>query len=57
LADLFGISGPKYAYEISQYRKEQERKAKQEKDEKENSWTASAESRRDNEVIVTPPTT
>jgi hypothetical protein len=43
IADLLGITGPKYAYEIEQHRKDVERKAKEQQTEKENTWKISKE--------------
>lgn len=54
LADFFGITSPKYAYEIRQYQKEQAMKAEAEKKEKENTWKVS-EDVSSNEPITSPP--
>lgn len=54
LADFFGITSPKYAYEIRQYQKEQAMKAEDEKVEKDNTWEVSKDSSY-SEPITSPP--
>lgn len=55
LADFLGITSPKYAYEINQYRRDQERKAREEQTEKDNTWKIPADSPSD-APITKPPT-
>lgn len=55
LADFIGLTSPKYAYEINYYKKQQERKALEEKLAKENSWATVKES--STEPITAEPIT
>jgi FAM177 family len=53
LADTLGITTPKYAYEINQFKKQQLIKAKEEQKEKENTWQILKEA---SGPITKPPT-
>lgn len=51
IADFLHITTPKYAYEIEQYKKEQAKKAQEEKELKDNTWSV------DDEPLGEPITT
>jgi len=53
--DLFGITTPKYAYEISKYKEEQERIARELKEQQENSWNKEEATTEQSGVITTAP--